>query len=325
MPVTPVTKQNLETTRQEQGKLFRLQNLYTRSDAPAGSPQLIYTASSPTGHTQLNACTTSRRNDVTVVFAVGGSTGDVFGRDAGRQGSDPIVLAVRSDGTFIRGVQIPVIAGASFARSVATDAAARQPGLLVAAQNTFEDFTVSKTTIIFHRLDLDTLLPLQEESRLASYGFVQPLSMALSSRFTAESNQSVAFIAGNSRISADKKNDIVCNIHSRYASKNEEVTLYGMYLRCIKTEIYLESRRRRLPTRCAGAAHSPLWRRAVRVPRGRALRARFGILLVSFRRCQSEFYKQSTNILPRSISSFLHVIHSCQWMVLVTISSMTTE
>lgn len=202
------------------------------SNTPSETAQLMYTASSQTGHTQLNACTTLRRNDVTTVFAVGGSSGDVFGRDGSRQGSDPIIVAVQSDGTFVRGVQIPVITGSSFARSVATDAVALQPGILVAAQNDFEEFSVSKTTIILHRLDLVTLLPLQEQARLASYGFVQPLSVAVSPRFTAESNQSIAFIAGNARISADKKNDIVCDIHSRYASKNEEVTLYGTYSAC---------------------------------------------------------------------------------------------
>lgn len=222
-----VTKQNLNATRQDQGKLFRLQNVNVRANAPVGTPQLIYTASSITGHTQLNACTSLRRNDEITVFAVGGSSGDVFGRNASRRGSDPIVLSVRSDGTFIQGVQIPVITGSSFAKSVATDAAALEPGLMVAAQNDFEDFSDSKTTIILHRLELDTLRPLQEQSRLASFGFVQPLSVAVSPRFAANSNQSIAFIAGNARISADKKNDIVCDIHSRYASRNEEVTLYG--------------------------------------------------------------------------------------------------
>lgn len=197
--------------------------------APSENPRLLYEAASKTGHTQLNACTALRRQDSTTVFAAGGSSGDVFGRDVSRSGSDPIVVAVRSDGTFIGGVQIPVTTGSSFARSVVADPAAFQPALVVAAQSDFEEFSVSKTTIVLHRLDLDTMLPLQDESRLTSYGFIQPMSLAVSPRFTAQSNQSIAFVAGNARISADKKNDIVFDIHSRYATKTEKVTLYGTH------------------------------------------------------------------------------------------------
>lgn len=160
----------------------------------------------------------------TSIFAVGGSTGDVFGRAETRRGSDTIAAALTSDGSFLRGVQIPVESGSGFATSVAIESASREPGLLVAAQ--YDIAIASRTTIVLHRLRLDTLLPWQEEARLNSFGFVQPFDIAVSPKFKAASNQSVSFVAGSARISEDKKNDIVCDINSRYANKSEKVTLY---------------------------------------------------------------------------------------------------
>jgi hypothetical protein len=188
-------------------------------------PLLIYTAMSKTGHTQLNACAVRSENGETTIYVVGGSSGNIFGRLEAHPGSDAIVVALDPAGTLLRGVQVPA-EGSCSAASVAIEYASRDPGLLVAAQ--IEYTYPLRTTIAFHRLGLQNLLPLQEPSVLTSFGFVRPLSLAVSPRFTAETNQTVAFIAGNARISDDKKNDVVCEIHSRYGRKEEKVTLYSM-------------------------------------------------------------------------------------------------
>jgi hypothetical protein len=213
-----------ESSRQTQGYVVRLDDVERRT-APVRESVIIYTARSKEAHTRLRACTVSVSGGALSLYVTGGTTGNLFAQpERPGQASELVVVHLDVNGNLRRGVQTPAKRGSTFGAAVEASPQEQSPELLVAAQ--IDDDAAMTSTIALHRLRPETLTQTEEPAVLSSFGYIQPRSIAASPKFTAATNTSVVFIAGSARIAADKKNDIVCDVHSKYGKEREALNVY---------------------------------------------------------------------------------------------------
>lgn len=192
-----------------------------------GESLIIYLARSVENHTELRACSVGVEDGIAHLYVTGGTTGQLFSKTKSSEQESQLVIAkMKIAGGDVTGAQVGFSTKHIYGSNVVFNRYSEPAELLVASH--VQDS--SSSTSALYRFNPISLGLEEQPSLVNSFGTITPRGIAASPKFVPATNTSVVFIAGTARISEDKKNDVMCDFHSRYGNKSEDLPLYSEYI-----------------------------------------------------------------------------------------------